>query len=367
MNSSTGLVDLALNLYNSSGRTSILRYTPKTHLDFGDLLCWAINDIGLQKEPCIFRIIPAAKPEAVSGCVAERNSTMPVSYLVVSCIPGWNGGLNQTFTLEVRQAARELILDEFRHATEPFFVITGVKVGVEYLLTVTAANSRGSSAPITISYTARSASADKVVSPHAHNILLTLAPFLVLLMGVLVAVSACVGVGVIMARRGRRRKNGAQILYAGPIKDGHENHDVHTLICVNKDYEKEDFDQTSENKVSPDAFYANPGSLLNNNGAIGARETDVLLRDSLAPMNGFGPMICRAPLASTDSLGRYSTHSSTCTTSSKTSRSSRASSSTVALNPDYVAKEEAAAAAAAAAAGETPCSPLMLLPKESSV
>ncbi|XP_064113708.1 hemicentin-2-like isoform X1 [Macrobrachium nipponense] len=369
MNSSTGLVDLALNLYNSTGRASILRYTPKTHHDFGDLLCWAINDLGLQKDPCVFSIIPAAKPEAVSGCVAERNSTMPASYLVVSCVPGWNGGLNQSFTLEVRQAAHEVVLDEFRHAAEPFFIITGVKLGIEYTLTVTAANSRGSSPPTTISYTARAASADKVVSPHSHNLLLTLAPFLVLLMGVLVAVSACVGVGVIMARKGRQRKNGAQILYAGPLKDTHDAHDAHTLICVNKDCEKEELHQMPEKKGSPGSFYVNPGSLLNNSGGLGAQETDVLLRDRLAPMNGMATMVGRAPLASTDSLGRYSTHSSICTTSSKTSRSSRASSSTVALNPDYLAREEAAAAAAAAAAvaGDSACTPLVALPKESSV
>ncbi|XP_068227824.1 kin of IRRE-like protein 1 [Palaemon carinicauda] len=234
MNSSTGLVDLALNLYNSSGRTSVLRYTPKTHHDFGDLLCWAINDQGLQREPCVISIVPAAKPEPVTGCVAERNSTMPASYLVVSCLAGWNGGLNQTFTLEVRQAGHEVLLDEFRQAVEPFFIITGVKVGTHLTLTVTATNSRGSSPPTTISYTARAASADKVISPNSHSLLLTLAPFLVLLVGVLVAVSACVGVGVIMARKGKQRKTRTQILCSGPLRDAQSSHEAHSLICGNK-------------------------------------------------------------------------------------------------------------------------------------
>lgn len=84
-------------------------------------------------------------------------------------------------------------------------------------------------------------------------------------------------------------------------------------------------------------------------------ETDVLLRDKLTPMSG-----CLAPLASTDSLGQCSTPSSVCTASSKTasSRSSRTSSSTVALNPDYLTKEEAR---------EPLTSPSVAPPKESAV
>ena len=106
---------------------------------------------------------------------------------------------------------------------------------MEYLLTVTAANSRGSSPPVTLNYTATAASADKVVSPHAHTSLMALMPLLVLLLGSLVAVSACVAVGVLLVRRGRnRRKSRAKILYAGPLKDELENNDLHTIVCVNR-------------------------------------------------------------------------------------------------------------------------------------
>ncbi|XP_042219761.1 protein turtle homolog A-like [Homarus americanus] len=328
VNTSTGVVDVALNLSSSSGNKSTVRYTPQTHHDFGHLLCWAQNDIGSQQDPCVFHVIPAAKPESVTECRAERNATMPATYVVMTCLPGWDGGLNQTFTLEVRQAAKEEVLEAFRHAPDPLFIITGLKVGVEYLLTVTAANSRGSSPPLTITYTASAASADKVVSPHAHNALLSITPFLVLLVGVLVAVSACVGVGVILAKRQRRRKSGAKILYAGPLKDGQENHDVHTIVCVNRECEKEELMKNSVCGGTVGSFYVNPSTLLNNSG-VAALETDVLLRER------------SAPLASVDSLGRCSTPSSICTNTSKTtsSRSSRASSSTVALNPDYLAKD----------------------------
>nr|XP_045600652.1 uncharacterized protein LOC123759587 [Procambarus clarkii] len=251
---------------------------------------------------------------------------MPVSYVVLACLPGWDGGLNQTFTLEVRQAAREEVLEAFRHASDPLFIITGLKVGVEYMLTVTAANSRGSSPPFTITYTASAASADKVVSPHAHTALLTITPFLVLLVGVVAAVSACAGLVVILAKRQRRSKTNAKILYAGPLNDIHDTCDVHTIVCVNRECEKEEL-MTSPADGVAGSFYINASTILNNSG-VGALETDVLLRERMAP------------LASVDSLGRCSTPSSICTSKTTSSRSSRASSSTVALNPDYLAKDQ---------------------------
>lgn len=112
-----------------------------------------------------------------------------------------------------------------------------LKVGVQYVLTVTAANSRGSSPPVTLNYTASAASAHRVVSPNSRNgkTILAITPFLMLAVGMLVAVSACVGVGIGIARRLRRKKaSGAKILYAGPLKDPHENHDVHTILCANR-------------------------------------------------------------------------------------------------------------------------------------
>ncbi|XP_045103585.1 nephrin-like [Portunus trituberculatus] len=331
VNTSTGVVDVALNLSSNSGRRSVVRYMPQTHHDFGELLCWATNRVGQQKRPCVFRVIPAAKPEAVHGCVAERNSSMPASYVVLTCSPGWDGGLNQTFTLEVRQAAREEVLEAFRHASNPLFIITGLKVGVEYLLTVTAANSRGSSPPVTLNYTATAASADKVVSPHSHTSLLSIMPLLVLLLGTLVAVSACVAVGVLLVRRGRdKRKARAKCLYAGPLKDDLENHDLHTIVCVNRECEKEELMRSTGTAVAN--LYVSPSTLLNNSSLTPSVDGDMPLREGM-------PV---APLASLDSLGRCSTPSSTSTsktTSSASSKSSHVSSATVALNPDYLAKD----------------------------
>ncbi|XP_041969696.1 nephrin-like [Aricia agestis] len=60
--------------------------------DLGWLACWASNDIGNQREPCLFRIMPAALPEPPSNCIVEDQ------YL--HCEPGHDGGLPQRFILE---------------------------------------------------------------------------------------------------------------------------------------------------------------------------------------------------------------------------------------------------------------------------
>ncbi|XP_049303041.1 uncharacterized protein LOC105233944 isoform X1 [Bactrocera dorsalis] len=47
---------------------SELIYTPKGERDYGTLACWGQNSIGKQTEPCLFQVVPAAKPGALRNC-----------------------------------------------------------------------------------------------------------------------------------------------------------------------------------------------------------------------------------------------------------------------------------------------------------
>ena len=69
-------------------------------MDFGSILCWATNDIGRQIQPCVFHLLPAGKPDPVSNCTVASSS---YSTMRIYCEPGFNGGLKQTFTLEIRE------------------------------------------------------------------------------------------------------------------------------------------------------------------------------------------------------------------------------------------------------------------------
>ncbi|XP_047494565.1 synaptogenesis protein syg-2-like [Penaeus chinensis] len=371
MNTSSGIKDVPLNLSSSSGRSSVVRYTPHTQRDFGELLCWAVNEVGRQREACVYRVEPAAKPEAVSSCVAERNATMPASYVILSCVPGWDGGLNQSFILEVRQEAKEELLEDFRDAPEPQFFVRGLLRDVHYLLTVRAANARGLSPPITISYCVQGESrATTLLVSHARNTLLVLMPFVVLLMGVLLVLTVYVGVGVLRASKERRRRCKKEgLYYTTTVKAPPECHDAHAIVCGNNDYDKEELMKLPVESVTPKAAHECQDYLLNNYGNLsGSLETDLLLREKLASL------ACLPPLPSSDSLGRCPTPSSICTTSSKSSGKSQSSSKsvtsslrstctnnssvTVALNPEYLAKRSAA---------ETLYALVVNLPQESAV
>ncbi|XP_047994798.1 nephrin-like [Leguminivora glycinivorella] len=61
--------------------------------DLGWLACWASNDVGNQREPCLFRILPAALPEPPVNCELDNS--------LLRCEPGHDGGLPQRFLLEV--------------------------------------------------------------------------------------------------------------------------------------------------------------------------------------------------------------------------------------------------------------------------
>lgn len=37
-------------------------------MDYGTLMCWADNVVGQQREPCVFHIIAAGKPDAPYNC-----------------------------------------------------------------------------------------------------------------------------------------------------------------------------------------------------------------------------------------------------------------------------------------------------------
>lgn len=60
-NTSTEMVHIPRNRSQVLGSRSIMAYTPKTHHDFGTLLCWADNEVGDQRLPCVYLVVPAGE------------------------------------------------------------------------------------------------------------------------------------------------------------------------------------------------------------------------------------------------------------------------------------------------------------------
>ena len=113
-------------------------------MDFGSILCWATNDIGRQDEPCIFHLLPAGKPEPVTNCTVASSS---YSTMRILCEPGFNGGLKQTFTLEIRETDTPRMTSglagNMTGRNRPDFMLTGLIPNTGYMISVYAVNAKG--------------------------------------------------------------------------------------------------------------------------------------------------------------------------------------------------------------------------------
>lgn len=138
---------------STGGTTSELRYRAASERDYGTLLCEATNNVGRQKRPCVFQIVPAARPSPPRNCTAKRTLKSNEAYLVVKCMAGYDGGLSQHFTLDaVGDTSRTLVNTTASYVD--LVVWFNISWSVLESLTededlmVTAHNSKGSSDPV---------------------------------------------------------------------------------------------------------------------------------------------------------------------------------------------------------------------------
>ncbi|XP_066591328.1 protein turtle homolog A-like [Prorops nasuta] len=89
----------------NNGTTSELLYTPVSERDYGALTCWGRNVIGKQEAPCIYQVIPAVKPSPLSNCTIKASLNASSEVLEVECVPGYDGGLHQSFRLEAYEVS----------------------------------------------------------------------------------------------------------------------------------------------------------------------------------------------------------------------------------------------------------------------
>ena len=118
----------------------------QSELDFGSIMCWARNDIGRQDKPCLFHLLPAGKPEPVTNCTVASSS---YSTMRITCLPGFNGGLKQTYTLEIRETdtprKTTALVANITARARPDFMLTGLIPDTGYMISVYAVNAKGQS------------------------------------------------------------------------------------------------------------------------------------------------------------------------------------------------------------------------------
>ncbi|KAG7173714.1 Nephrin-like 11, partial [Homarus americanus] len=125
----------------SLGGRTVVVYTPMSDLDYGTLLCSSENMVGRQAVPCVFHIIPATQPESPTNCSLHNVSA---NSLTVECEPGFDGGLNQTFAMEVYGTNPHTLKANITSKL-PRFVVIGLDNESEFQLIVYAGNAKGRS------------------------------------------------------------------------------------------------------------------------------------------------------------------------------------------------------------------------------
>uniref|UniRef100_A0A1S4GYP1 Ig-like domain-containing protein n=1 Tax=Anopheles gambiae TaxID=7165 RepID=A0A1S4GYP1_ANOGA len=114
------VLEIEQHRFSSNGSSSQLHYTPASEQDYGTLSCWGTNEIGTMAEPCIFHLIAAGLPTSVINC-SWRNFT---NSFEVNCHQGYDGGLKQSFVLEMLSSRYPGHSINLTNAEEPIFSIT---------------------------------------------------------------------------------------------------------------------------------------------------------------------------------------------------------------------------------------------------
>ncbi|XP_065167575.1 nephrin-like isoform X3 [Atheta coriaria] len=134
---STPGISKELTEFTAEPGGSQLTYTPKVAADYGTLQCWGRNELGSQRMPCTYHIVPAGKPDPPNMC-AFANITHHSTVFV--CKKGFDGGMRQKFALLVT-AADALIAN--LSASAPEFLISNLEPAQDYIATIYSINAKG--------------------------------------------------------------------------------------------------------------------------------------------------------------------------------------------------------------------------------
>ncbi|XP_046401972.1 nephrin-like isoform X2 [Ischnura elegans] len=223
-NNTSEAIDIQQSHFVADRARSVATYTPMTELDYGTLLCWGRNELGHQRHPCVFHIIPAGRPDPVHNC-SILNQT--AESLHVECTEGFDGGLPQHFVMEVFDTQTHALVSNVTNRT-PVFTVGGLESGLGFVISVYAANGKGRSDAVPLhAYTLKAAEkrtgiyyyrflnysvgpdASNGINAFAQGTILHITPILAVLVGVVAAlVLVAVVIVVVMRLRGHDDDDG---------------------------------------------------------------------------------------------------------------------------------------------------------------
>ncbi|KAG6444116.1 hypothetical protein O3G_MSEX003223 [Manduca sexta] len=120
-------------------------YMVNTSADYGWVQCSGSNLVGRQTKPCLFHILPADKPATPKAC---EITNVTYDSLTLNCTPGHDGGIRQSFLLQVFDMTTGLLLRNISN-DEPEFEVSGLAAST-LSVAVRAYNRKGSSEPLSL-------------------------------------------------------------------------------------------------------------------------------------------------------------------------------------------------------------------------
>ncbi|XP_075972130.1 MAM domain-containing glycosylphosphatidylinositol anchor protein 2-like isoform X2 [Anticarsia gemmatalis] len=145
LNNSAGSIKVDADRFTVDAKAgkSLLTYTPVSDVDYGTLSCRAMNLAGQQVTPCVYTLLPATRPDPPTNCTVYNLTDDSLDLL---CLPGYEGGLQCVFIVEV-WAAEGLVVNATNEAA--LWNLRRLGANRQLKLIVYAVNARGRSEHVT--------------------------------------------------------------------------------------------------------------------------------------------------------------------------------------------------------------------------
>ncbi|XP_064471633.1 neural cell adhesion molecule 1-A-like [Ornithodoros turicata] len=122
------------NLARTHGSRSVLTFVPLPEELHSTFQCWARNEVGIQKKPCLFRLLPKEQPSTTRECLVLNKTH---SSFFIECQRKSND--HHTFVLELRDASNNVLIKRIM-SPSPRFHVSELEPGFHYTLLVYTTN-----------------------------------------------------------------------------------------------------------------------------------------------------------------------------------------------------------------------------------
>ncbi|KAK8786494.1 hypothetical protein V5799_023730 [Amblyomma americanum] len=179
---------------------SVLTFIPLPEELHSTFQCWAKNPVGIQKKPCLFRLVPKEAPSHVRECQL-LNKTL--TSLLIECQRRSDD--HHTFVMELHDASSNLLVRRVTSAT-PRFQLSELHPTSYYTILVYTTNGVETSRTLNISISSTQAAMAKAVEKEGALSQLSLGTIVGPLVGSIVVLGAAVCIACFCKKHHRRKE-----------------------------------------------------------------------------------------------------------------------------------------------------------------